>query len=134
MILSNISSLFLFLFVFCQCRREQVVEQQRMYCIHYKNAKQRVVIYFGMQSNKKKQLKHFSCGILKILFFCFFTFSIFFFDFVLQGDLVQLKEMPTGASSELKAKAMDHLVMAHGLRHENINPLIGKQDWKKSHF
>ncbi|XP_031621510.1 uncharacterized protein LOC116339642 [Contarinia nasturtii] len=41
------------------------------------------------------------------------------------GDLVQLKEMPTGASNELKAKAMDHLVMAHGLRHENINPLIG---------
>lgn len=43
-----------------------------------------------------------------------------------QGDLVQLKEMPTGASNELKSKAMDHLVMAHGLRHENINPLIGK--------
>lgn len=43
-----------------------------------------------------------------------------------QGDLVQLKEMPTGASNELKSKAMDHLVVAHGLRHENINPLIGK--------
>lgn len=42
-----------------------------------------------------------------------------------QGDLVQLKEVPTGTSNELKSKAMDHLVMAHGLRHENINPLIG---------
>lgn len=57
-----------------------------------------------------------------------FLFIVFFFLFliVFQGDLVQLKEMPTGASSELKSKAMDHLVMAHGLRHENINPLIGK--------
>lgn len=45
-----------------------------------------------------------------------------------QGDLVQLKEMPTGASNELRSKAMDHLVMAHGLRHENINPLIGKYE------
>lgn len=43
-----------------------------------------------------------------------------------QGDLVQLKEMPTGASNELKGRALDYLVMAHGLRHENINPLIGK--------
>ncbi|XP_050090753.1 uncharacterized protein LOC126574537 [Anopheles aquasalis] len=43
------------------------------------------------------------------------------------GDLVQLKEIPssTSASHELKTKAMDLLVMAHGLRHENINPLIG---------
>ncbi|XP_055549129.1 uncharacterized protein LOC129732346 [Wyeomyia smithii] len=43
------------------------------------------------------------------------------------GDLVQLKEIPASSSSsqELKTKAMDLLVMAHGLRHENINPLIG---------
>ncbi|XP_053671502.1 uncharacterized protein LOC128721742 [Anopheles nili] len=42
------------------------------------------------------------------------------------GDLVQLKEIPSSsASHELKTKAMDLLVMAHGLRHENINPLIG---------
>ena len=42
------------------------------------------------------------------------------------GDLVQLKEIPLNGSAELKSKAMDMLVMAHGLRHENINPLIGK--------
>uniref|UniRef100_A0A1A9VGW6 guanylate cyclase n=1 Tax=Glossina austeni TaxID=7395 RepID=A0A1A9VGW6_GLOAU len=41
------------------------------------------------------------------------------------GDLVQLKEIQMNGSTELKAKAMDLLVMAHGLRHENINPLIG---------
>lgn len=41
------------------------------------------------------------------------------------GDLVQLKEVPLNGSTELKSKAMDLLVMAHGLRHENINPLIG---------
>ncbi|XP_053691117.1 uncharacterized protein LOC128739646 [Sabethes cyaneus] len=43
------------------------------------------------------------------------------------GDLVQLKEIPasSGSSQELKNKAMDLLVIAHGLRHENINPLIG---------
>ncbi|XP_055375408.1 uncharacterized protein LOC129608109 [Condylostylus longicornis] len=41
------------------------------------------------------------------------------------GDLVQLKEIPMNGSVELKSKAMDLLVMAHGLRHENINPLIG---------
>ncbi|EAT40967.1 AAEL007359-PA [Aedes aegypti] len=45
------------------------------------------------------------------------------------GDLVQLKEIPpssgSSSSQELKTKAMDLLVMAHGLRHENINPLIG---------
>ncbi|XP_058454547.1 uncharacterized protein LOC131432350 isoform X2 [Malaya genurostris] len=43
------------------------------------------------------------------------------------GDLVQLKEIPlsSGSSQELKTKAMDLLVLAHGLRHENINPLIG---------
>ncbi|XP_065094305.1 uncharacterized protein LOC135714821 [Ochlerotatus camptorhynchus] len=45
------------------------------------------------------------------------------------GDLVQLKEIPSSSGSsssqELKTKAMDLLVMAHGLRHENINPLIG---------
>lgn len=44
-----------------------------------------------------------------------------------QGDLVQLKEIqiPSGNSIELKTKAMDHLILAHGLRHENLNPLIG---------
>lgn len=44
-----------------------------------------------------------------------------------QGDLVQLKEIrvPSGNSIELKTKAMDHLIISHGLRHENINPLIG---------
>ncbi|CAD7093031.1 unnamed protein product [Hermetia illucens] len=41
------------------------------------------------------------------------------------GDLVQLKEVPMNGSLELKSKAMDLLVLAHGLRHENINPLIG---------
>ncbi|XP_075146440.1 uncharacterized protein LOC142220913 [Haematobia irritans] len=41
------------------------------------------------------------------------------------GDLVQLKEVSFNGSTELKSKAMDLLVMAHGLRHENINPLIG---------
>ncbi|XP_043863244.1 uncharacterized protein LOC6573483 [Drosophila mojavensis] len=41
------------------------------------------------------------------------------------GDLVQLKEIPLNGSAELRSKAMDLLVMAHGLRHENINPLIG---------
>ncbi|KAL1375679.1 hypothetical protein pipiens_004604 [Culex pipiens pipiens] len=46
------------------------------------------------------------------------------------GDLVQLKEIPSSSSGssssqELKNRAMDLLVMAHGLRHENINPLIG---------
>jgi guanylate cyclase 2F len=44
-----------------------------------------------------------------------------------QGDLVQLKEIQvsSGSSVELKTKAMDHLIIAHGLRHENLNPLIG---------
>jgi guanylate cyclase 2F len=44
-----------------------------------------------------------------------------------QGDLVQLKEIrvPSGNSIELRTKAMDHLIISHGLRHENINPLIG---------
>ncbi|XP_030374348.1 uncharacterized protein LOC115623929 [Scaptodrosophila lebanonensis] len=41
------------------------------------------------------------------------------------GDLVQLKEIPMNGSTELRSKAMDLLVIAHGLRHENINPLIG---------
>ncbi|KAH8277529.1 hypothetical protein KR026_012444 [Drosophila bipectinata] len=41
------------------------------------------------------------------------------------GDLVQLKEIHMNGSAELRSKAMDLLVMAHGLRHENINPLIG---------
>uniref|UniRef100_A0A1B0CW74 Uncharacterized protein n=1 Tax=Lutzomyia longipalpis TaxID=7200 RepID=A0A1B0CW74_LUTLO len=40
------------------------------------------------------------------------------------GDLVQLKEIPLMAVTELKTKAMDILMTAHGLRHENINPLI----------
>ncbi|XP_026671236.1 uncharacterized protein LOC108627232 isoform X2 [Ceratina calcarata] len=41
------------------------------------------------------------------------------------GDLVQLKELPTQSTFELRNKAMDVLVMIHGLRHENLNPLIG---------
>ncbi|KAH8380698.1 hypothetical protein KR009_007840 [Drosophila setifemur] len=41
------------------------------------------------------------------------------------GDLVQLKEVHMNGSAELRSKAMDLLVMAHGLRHENINPLMG---------
>ncbi|XP_034940312.1 receptor-type guanylate cyclase gcy-12 isoform X3 [Chelonus insularis] len=41
------------------------------------------------------------------------------------GDLVQLKELPCQGTFELKSKAMDVLVMIHGLRHENLNPLIG---------
>ncbi|XP_043283814.1 retinal guanylyl cyclase 2 isoform X2 [Venturia canescens] len=41
------------------------------------------------------------------------------------GDLVQLKELPSQGTFELKSKAMDVLVMVHGLRHENLNPLIG---------
>ncbi|XP_025163076.1 retinal guanylyl cyclase 2 isoform X2 [Harpegnathos saltator] len=41
------------------------------------------------------------------------------------GDLVQLKELPLQGTFELKNKAMDVLVTIHGLRHENLNPLIG---------
>ncbi|XP_015601711.1 retinal guanylyl cyclase 2 isoform X2 [Cephus cinctus] len=41
------------------------------------------------------------------------------------GDLVQLKELPCQSTFELKNKAMDVLVTIHGLRHENLNPLIG---------
>lgn len=42
------------------------------------------------------------------------------------GDWVHLKEVSVSNVTELKTKAMDLLVLAHGLRHENINPLIGK--------
>lgn len=38
---------------------------------------------------------------------------------------MQLKEIPSCSTLELKSKAMDLLIYAHGLRHENINPLIG---------
>ncbi|XP_032677580.1 retinal guanylyl cyclase 2 isoform X2 [Odontomachus brunneus] len=41
------------------------------------------------------------------------------------GDLVQLKELPVQGTFELKNKAMDVLVTIQGLRHENLNPLIG---------
>ncbi|XP_033351701.1 uncharacterized protein LOC117234512 isoform X1 [Bombus vosnesenskii] len=41
------------------------------------------------------------------------------------GDFVQLKELPTQGTFELKSKTMDVLAMIHGLRHENLNPLIG---------
>ncbi|XP_054270745.1 retinal guanylyl cyclase 2-like [Macrosteles quadrilineatus] len=42
------------------------------------------------------------------------------------GDLVQLKPLPPqGSAYELKSKALDVLVMVHGLRHENVNPLLG---------
>ncbi|XP_025829848.1 retinal guanylyl cyclase 2 isoform X2 [Agrilus planipennis] len=40
------------------------------------------------------------------------------------GDLVQMKPLPPG-NVELKAKAVELLVILHGLRHENLNPLIG---------
>lgn len=40
---------------------------------------------------------------------------------------MQLKEIAMLIGTELKTKAMDHLVMTHGLRHENINPFIGKR-------
>ncbi|XP_066143154.1 retinal guanylyl cyclase 1 isoform X2 [Euwallacea fornicatus] len=41
------------------------------------------------------------------------------------GDLVQMKPVPSVGSCELKAKAVELLVLLHGLRHENLNPLIG---------
>ncbi|KAE8747326.1 hypothetical protein FOCC_FOCC005969, partial [Frankliniella occidentalis] len=41
------------------------------------------------------------------------------------GDLVHLKELPTSGTFELKTKAMDILLTLHGLRHENLNPLLG---------
>ncbi|XP_071440400.1 uncharacterized protein [Hetaerina americana] len=41
------------------------------------------------------------------------------------GDMVQLKELPVQSSFELKNKAMDVLLTLHGLRHENVNPLLG---------
>lgn len=44
-----------------------------------------------------------------------------------QGDLVQMKPVPCGGSGgvELRAKTVELLVLLHGLRHENLNPLIG---------
>lgn len=37
-----------------------------------------------------------------------------------------MKALPiTGAGLELKAKTVELLVLLHGLRHENLNPLIG---------
>ncbi|XP_060516642.1 retinal guanylyl cyclase 2 isoform X2 [Cylas formicarius] len=43
------------------------------------------------------------------------------------GDLVQMKPVPSngGNGCELKAKSIELLVLLHGLRHENLNPLIG---------
>ncbi|XP_066588418.1 retinal guanylyl cyclase 2-like [Prorops nasuta] len=41
------------------------------------------------------------------------------------GDLVQLKDIPCQGTFELKRKAMDVIDVLHGLRHENLNPLIG---------
>ncbi|KAG5881656.1 hypothetical protein JTB14_002151 [Gonioctena quinquepunctata] len=42
------------------------------------------------------------------------------------GDLVQMKPVPSlGGGCELKAKSVELLVLLHGLRHENLNPLIG---------
>ncbi|KYB27701.1 Retinal guanylyl cyclase 2-like Protein [Tribolium castaneum] len=42
------------------------------------------------------------------------------------GDLVQMKPVPSaGGTVELKAKTVELLVLLHGLRHENLNPLIG---------
>lgn len=40
-----------------------------------------------------------------------------------QGDLVQMKPLPS--SGEIKDKAIEFLILLHGLRHENLNPLIG---------
>ncbi|KAF5287948.1 hypothetical protein FQA39_LY15586 [Lamprigera yunnana] len=40
------------------------------------------------------------------------------------GDLVQMKPLAPG-TIELKAKAIEVLLILHGLRHENLNPLIG---------
>lgn len=42
---------------------------------------------------------------------------------------MQLKEIALLTGTELKTKAMDLLVMSHGLRHENINPFIG--EWNR---
>lgn len=40
--------------------------------------------------------------------------------------MVQFKEFSSVQGPfELKGKALDLLVMIHGLRHENLNPLIG---------
>lgn len=37
-----------------------------------------------------------------------------------------MKPLPvTGSGAEIKAKAVEVLVVLHGLRHENLNPLIG---------
>ncbi|XP_065164768.1 retinal guanylyl cyclase 2 isoform X3 [Atheta coriaria] len=41
------------------------------------------------------------------------------------GDLVQMKPIQLESSVELKAKTVEVLVLLHGLRHENLNPLIG---------
>ncbi|KAK9879677.1 hypothetical protein WA026_006738 [Henosepilachna vigintioctopunctata] len=43
------------------------------------------------------------------------------------GDLVQMKPVPFSGSSggEIKDKAIELLLLLHGLRHENLNPLIG---------
>lgn len=35
-----------------------------------------------------------------------------------------MKPLPSG-TTELKAKSVEVLVLLHGLRHENLNPLIG---------
>lgn len=37
-----------------------------------------------------------------------------------------MKPVPSNGNAELKAKATELLVHLHGLRHENLNPLIGK--------
>ncbi|XP_045470449.1 retinal guanylyl cyclase 2 isoform X2 [Harmonia axyridis] len=39
------------------------------------------------------------------------------------GDLVQMK--PVRQAGEIKDKAIELLIVLHGLRHENLNPLIG---------
>ncbi|XP_035725180.1 retinal guanylyl cyclase 2-like isoform X1 [Vespa mandarinia] len=44
---------------------------------------------------------------------------------IYNGDLVQLKELSCQGTFELKNKTMGVLVTIHGLRHENLNPLIG---------
>lgn len=42
------------------------------------------------------------------------------------GDLVQMKPiLASSGTAEIKDKTIDLLVLLHGLRHENLNPLIG---------
>lgn len=99
----NIQHVFSFVFI-CSNKTWEITRQKL-------DEKERVHIFNERQRNRRRKI----------------IISMFLFYRTFQGDLVQLKEFPSGASNELKSKAMDQLVMAHGLRHENINPLIGKE-------